>query len=85
MLATSPNAAGRIVVAWVNAAEPAFRLARRDDEWTQAVVNDGRYVSMTSIAVDADDRVHLAWKGEPDYPAPSDIYYTEIDIGDIGK
>ncbi len=85
MLAAALSSANVVVAAWVNAAEPAFRLARRDDEWAQAVVNDGRYVSMTTVAVDADDHVHLAWKGEPDYPLPGDIYYTEMDIGDLRK
>jgi len=79
------NNSNNVVLAWLNAAEPAFRLAIRNAGWHQVVVLDASYVSMTSIAVDADGRVHLAWKGEPDYPEPGDIYYTEMDIGDISR
>jgi hypothetical protein len=85
MLAAALTSENNAVVAWVNAAEPAFRVARRDKGWAQFVLIDASYVSWTTVAVDAEDRVHLAWKGEPDYPEPGDIYYTEIDAGDLRK
>jgi len=76
---------GRICLAYGNHVNGELQLARRDSIWTRLTVTDSLFPDMSSVAVDADSRVHLAWASRPAYPEPGDIYYTEVDAADFGK
>jgi hypothetical protein len=73
---------GRVFLGFDNAGEPALRLARRSEGWTQVKVNDSLFPSSTTLAVDGDGRAHLAWSSEaytfPDGYQTKDIFYVEI-------
>ena len=71
---------GHVFLGFANAAEPALRLARRDTGWTQVKVTDSLFPSKTTLVVDGEGHVHLAWSSQPDYPEPGDIYYVEVGI-----
>jgi len=80
--AVAVASAGAVILAWDAFSEPALRVARRDSTWSQLRVSDSLYPNIISVAVDADNRVHLAWSSQHPYPEPGDIYYAEIEAVD---
>jgi len=74
---------GRVFLAWGN--EPELRVARRDGSWSQTVVSDSLMPSGTSIVADEHGRAHVAWRSQPVFEDPGEIYYSEVAIAPVGR
>lgn len=76
---------GHVIAVWANNVDGQLRIGRRDSAWAQLLIADSLFPNISSVAVDADGHVDMAWSSEAYFEAPTDIYYIELEASDFPK